>query len=38
MTIEDADETEYLLLWITRLGTVGPQAYQAAVTEVDVLG
>lgn len=38
VTIEDADETEYLLLWITRLGTVGPQAYQAAVTEVDVLG
>ena len=38
VTIEDADETEYLLLWITRLGTVGPQAYQAAVSEVDVLG
>ncbi|GAA3517588.1 protein kinase family protein [Dietzia aurantiaca] len=38
VTIEDADETEYLLLWITRLGTVGPQAYQAAVSEVNVLG
>lgn len=33
-TIDDPKESEYILVWITRLGTTGPEAYQADVSEV----
>lgn len=36
--IDDADEAEYILVWITRLGSVGPQAYEASISEVELLG
>lgn len=35
--IDDPEETGYLLVWITRLGTSGPQAYDASITEVELL-
>lgn len=37
-TIDDPEESEYVLVWITRLGTTGPQAYQADVSEVVLTG
>lgn len=39
-TVEIANPSEsgYILVWITRLGTSGTQAYSASVTEVELLG
>lgn len=36
VTIDDAVESEYVLVWITRLGTSGPQAYDASISEVEL--
>ena len=36
--IDDPAESGYILVWITRLGTSGTQAYSASITEVDLLG
>lgn len=36
--LDDAAEAEYILVWITRLATSGPQAYSASITEVELLG
>ena len=36
--LDDAAEAEYILVWITRLASSGPQAYSASVTEVQLLG
>lgn len=36
--IDAPEEAEYILVWITRLGTAGPQAYNATVSEVELLG
>jgi hypothetical protein len=33
-TIDDPEESEHLLVWITRLGTQGPQSYRATVSEI----
>lgn len=33
-TIDEPEETEHLLVWITRLGTQGPQSYRATVSEI----
>lgn len=35
-TIDPPEESEYVLVWITRLGTSGPQAYSAEITEVEL--
>lgn len=35
-TIKDPKKSEYVLVWITRLGTSGPQAYQAEISEVEL--
>lgn len=32
--IDDPEESEYLLVWITRLDSSGPQAYRATVSEI----
>lgn len=36
VTIDEPEETQYLLVWITRLGTSGAQAYDAEITEVEL--
>lgn len=36
VTLKDAAEPEFVLVWITRLGTSGPQAYDAAISEVEL--
>ena len=36
--IDNPSESEYILVWITRLGTSGTQAYSASITEVELLG
>ncbi|WP_010539650.1 protein kinase family protein [Dietzia alimentaria] len=36
VSIDEASESEYLLVWFTRLGTTGPQAYSASITEVEL--
>ena len=36
--IDAPEEAEYILVWITRLGTAGSQAYNATVSEVELLG
>ena len=36
MTIDEPEESRYLLVWITRLGTSGAQAYDAEITEVEL--
>ena len=36
VTVEDAEESEYVLVWFTRLGTSGPQAYSASISEVEL--
>ena len=37
VSIDDPQESEYLLVWITRLGTSGPQAYSASISEIELL-
>ena len=34
VTIDDPEDVEYVLVWITKLGTQGPQAFRATVSEV----
>ena len=36
VTIDEPEESRYLLVWITRLGTSGAQAYDAEITEVEL--
>lgn len=36
--IDKPAEAGYILVWITRLGTSGPQAYDASITEVELFG
>ena len=36
VTIDSPEESEFVLVWITRLGTSGPQAYAASITEVEL--
>ena len=36
VSIDDPEESGYLLVWFTRLGTSGPQAYDASITEVEL--
>lgn len=36
--ISKPEKAEYVLVWITQLGTSGPQAYDASITEVELLG
>lgn len=36
--INKPEKAEYLLVWVTQLGTSGPQAYDASITEVELLG
>lgn len=36
VTLKDAAEPAFVLVWITRLGTSGPQAYDAAISEVEL--
>lgn len=36
VTIDKPEKSEFVLVWITRLGTSGPQAFNAQVTEVTV--
>ena len=36
VTIDRPEESGHVLVWITRLGTSGPQAYTASVTEVEL--
>ena len=36
LTIDEPEESEYLLVWFTRLGTSGPQSYSATVSEVEL--
>ena len=36
VSIDDASESEYLLVWFTRLGASGPQAYSASITEIEL--
>lgn len=37
VSIDDPRESQYVLVWITRLGTSGPQSFSATVTEVELL-
>lgn len=37
VTIDEPEESQYLLVWITRLGTSGAQAYDAEITEVELI-
>ena len=36
VSIDEPEESEYVLVWFTRLGTSGPQAYDASITEVEL--
>ncbi|MCT2173421.1 protein kinase family protein [Dietzia cinnamea] len=36
VTIDEPEESRYLLVWITRLGTSGAQAYDTEITEVEL--
>lgn len=35
-TIDDPEDSRYLIIWITRLGASGPEAYDASITEVEL--
>ncbi|MFN3601138.1 MAG: hypothetical protein ACK4UY_07100 [Dietzia sp.] len=35
-TIDDPEESRFLIVWITRLGTSGPESYAASITEVQL--
>lgn len=35
-TIDDPEEAGYVIVWFTRLGTSGPQAYAASISEVEL--
>ncbi|KAA0918277.1 protein kinase family protein [Dietzia sp. ANT_WB102] len=36
VTIDEPEKSEHILVWITRLGTSGDQAYDASITEVEL--
>lgn len=36
VSVDEPEETQYLLVWITRLGTSGTDAYDAEITEVEL--
>ncbi|UVE94033.1 protein kinase family protein [Dietzia sp. B32] len=36
VTIDEPEKAEHLLVWITRLGTSGTDAYEATITEVEL--
>lgn len=38
VTIDDPEQAEHVVVWITRLGATGPQSFKADITEVELTG
>ena len=34
VTIDEPEESRYLIVWFTRLGTSGPESYAASISEI----